>query len=78
MPTQFHLDYIIYFRIQAQREMENEGNIYPPFMVLEYGQITSENISSNEAFPVTFTVEFFMENDILHYVDVRFRMYSLN
>lgn len=39
-------------------------------MVLEYGQITDENISSNELFPVTFTVEFYMENDILHYVDV--------
>jgi len=39
-------------------------------MVLEYGQITDENISSNELCPVTFTVEFFMENDILHYVDV--------
>lgn len=40
-------------------------------MVLEYGQITVENISSNELCPVTFTVEFYMENDILHYVDVR-------
>lgn len=64
------MDFIIYFRVQAQREIENEGNIYPPFMVLEYGQITNENISLNEVFPVTFTVEFYMENDILHYVDV--------
>lgn len=40
-------------------------------MVLEYGQITDENISSNEVFPVTFTVEFYMENDILHYIDVK-------
>jgi len=56
--------------VQAQREIENEGNIYPPFMVLEYGQITDENISSNAVFPVTFTVEFYMENDILHYIDV--------
>lgn len=57
--------------VQAQREIEYEGSIYPPFMVLEYGQITNENISSNEVFPVTFTAEFYMENDILHYVDVR-------
>lgn len=40
-------------------------------MVLEYGQITNENISSNEVFPVTFTVESYMENDILHYIDVK-------
>lgn len=58
------------YRVQAQREIENEGNIYPPFMVLEYGQITDENITSNEMLSVTFTVEFYMENDLLHYVDV--------
>uniref|UniRef100_A0A2S2RB76 Meckelin n=1 Tax=Sipha flava TaxID=143950 RepID=A0A2S2RB76_9HEMI len=56
--------------VQAQREIENEGNIYPPFIVLEYDQITNENISLGDVFLVTFTVEFYMENDILHYVDM--------
>ncbi|XP_050521919.1 meckelin isoform X2 [Daktulosphaira vitifoliae] len=56
--------------VQAQRETENEGNIYPPFMVLEYGQITNENISLNVPFSVTFEVEFYMENDALHYIDM--------
>jgi len=65
------LFYIFNYSVQAQREFENEGSIFPPFIVIEYGQITNENISLNEAFPVTFTVEFYMENDILHYVDVR-------
>lgn len=75
---QLHVDetlvitnFLFHYRVQAQREIENEGNIYPPFMVLEYGQITNENISLNGIFPVTFMVEFYMENDILHYVDVR-------
>lgn len=44
-------------------------------MVLEYDQITNENISLDNEFPVTFTVEFYMENDILHYVDVSYRVY---
>ncbi|XP_060849332.1 meckelin isoform X2 [Rhopalosiphum padi] len=70
LPTVIQYLKTIKLVVQAQREIENEGNIYPPFMVLEYGQITDENISSNELCPVTFTVEFYMENDILHYVDM--------
>ncbi|XP_050441568.1 meckelin [Adelges cooleyi] len=62
--------------IQAQREVENEGNILPPFMVLEYGQATNENISLDVPLPVTFTVEFYMENDALHYVDMSLAILS--
>lgn len=65
--------FICVYSVQAQREIEYEGSIYPPFMVLEYGQITNENVTSNGMISATFSAEFYMENDILHYVDVRHR-----
>lgn len=55
-----------------RREKEDEGKIYPPFLILEYGELTPDDIGTNTFVQFIFSVDFYMDNDILHIIDVSF------
>jgi hypothetical protein len=49
---------------------EEEGRIYPPLLVLRYGEVTHEDIEANVEVPFTFSVEYEMENSVSHAIEV--------
>lgn len=49
---------------------EEEGRIYPPLLVLKYGEVKQEDIEANVEVPFTFSVEYEMENSMSHAVEV--------
>jgi hypothetical protein len=51
---------------------EQEGQIYPPLLVLKYGEVTQEDIEANVEVPLTFNVEYEMENTVSHAIEVGF------
>lgn len=59
------------FRIKTRREKEDEGKIYPPFLILEYGELTHEDMATNAFVHFSFSVDYYMDNDISHIIDVR-------
>ena len=61
---------IIVFRVKTRREKEDEGKIYPPFLILEYGELTNDDIAMNSLINFSFTVDYYMDNDIPHIIDV--------
>lgn len=52
------------------RGHEEEGQIYPPLLVLKYGEITQEDSDSSAEVPFTFSVEYEMENSMSHAIEV--------
>lgn len=55
---------------------EEEGRIYPPFLVLKYGEVTQEDIEANVEVPFTFSVEYEMENSMSHAIEVGYTLPS--
>ncbi|KAJ4448147.1 hypothetical protein ANN_10160, partial [Periplaneta americana] len=56
-------------RVKIQ-EREEEGRIYPPLLVLKYGEITQEDIESDTHVSLTFSVEYEMDNSLSHAIEV--------
>lgn len=56
--------------MKIRREKEDENKIYPPFLLLEYGELTHEDIETNANIDFTFLVDYYMDNDIPHIIDV--------
>jgi hypothetical protein len=54
-------------KVQGHKE---EGQIYPPLLVLKYGEVTQEDTEANVEVPFTFSVEYEMENSMLHAIEV--------
>jgi hypothetical protein len=52
------------------RGHEEEGQIYPPLLVLKYGELTQEDIEVNVEVTFTFSVEYEMENSVSHAIEV--------
>jgi hypothetical protein len=52
------------------RGHEGEGQVYPPLLVLKYGEITQEDIETNAGVPLAFNVEYEMENSMSHAIEV--------
>lgn len=62
--------------MKTRREKEDEGKIYPPFMILEYGELTHEDIETNTNIEFIFSVDYQMDNDISHIIDVSTHSFS--
>lgn len=60
---------LCYYRVKV-RGHEGEGQIYPPLLVLKYGEITQEDIETNAEVPFAFNVEYEMENSVSHAIEV--------
>jgi hypothetical protein len=52
------------------RGHKEEGQIYPPLLVLKYGEITQDDTETNAEVPFTFSVEYEMENSMSHAIEV--------
>jgi hypothetical protein len=52
------------------RGREDEGQIYPPLLVLKSGEITQEDIETYAEVPFSFSVEYEMENSMSHAIEV--------
>jgi hypothetical protein len=52
------------------RGREEEGQIYPPLLVLKYGEVTQEDIEANVEVPFTFSVEYEMESSVSRAIEV--------
>lgn len=61
------------------RGHEEEGQIYPPLLMLKYGEVTQEDIEANVEISLTFSVEYEMENSVSHAIEVgqKFLSFSL-
>lgn len=59
--------------MKTRREKEDEGKIYPPFLILEYGELTNDDIQTNALIHFSFSVDYYMDNDIPHIIDVSHR-----
>jgi hypothetical protein len=60
---------LYYYRVKV-RGHEEEGQIYPPLLVIEYGEITKEDIETDAEVPFAFSVEYEMENSMSHAIEV--------
>jgi len=63
------------FRVKV-RGHEEEGRIYPPLLMLKYGEVTQEDIEANVEVSLTFSVEYEMENSVSHAIEVRQKFLS--
>jgi hypothetical protein len=56
---------------------EEEGRIYPPLLILKYGEVTQEDIEANVEVLLTFIVEYEMENSVSYAIEVGQKFFSL-
>lgn len=63
------------FRVKVQGH-EEEGRIYPPLLMLKYGEVTQEDIEANVEVSLTFSVEYEMENSVSHSIEVGHKFLS--
>nr|CAD7441633.1 unnamed protein product [Timema bartmani] len=56
-------------RVKVQGPKE-EGRIYPPLLVVEYGELTQEDIQANVPVALHFSVDYNMDNDLYHAIEV--------
>ncbi|KAJ9601533.1 hypothetical protein L9F63_000276 [Diploptera punctata] len=47
-----------------------EGRIYPPLLILKYGEVNQQDIDDNVELSVSFKVEYEMENSMSHSIEV--------
>lgn len=62
------------FRVKVQGH--EEGRIYPPLLMLKYGEVTQEDIEANVEVLLTFIVEYEMENSLSHAIEVGQKFFS--
>ncbi|CAH0381316.1 unnamed protein product [Bemisia tabaci] len=60
----------VVLQVKMLHEVEEEGRIYPPLLILEYAELKGEEVESNLNVNLSFSVEFIMENDLPHIIDV--------
>nr|CAD7394278.1 unnamed protein product [Timema cristinae] len=56
-------------RVKVQGPKE-EGRIYPPLLVVEYGELTQEDIQANVPVALHFSVDYNMDNNLYHAIEV--------
>ncbi|RZF41616.1 hypothetical protein LSTR_LSTR000330 [Laodelphax striatellus] len=62
--------YLKHSMLSVKVQEDPDGLIYPPLLELEYSVLTYEEIEANIPIEVTFSVKFYMENNIAHYIEV--------
>lgn len=56
---------------------EDQGRIYPPILILKYGEITAKDIEADKVINISFSVDFYMDSIITYTIDVSNIMNSL-
>ena len=54
-------------RVQSGNE---KGRVYPPLLIIEYGELTSESIQKNDMVQLHFKVSFEMDSNMTHAIEV--------
>lgn len=62
-------------RVKVQESPE-EGKIYPPLLIVEYGELTENDVAANLPVKIKFEVEYNMENRITYIMDVCILIFS--
>ncbi|XP_063221567.1 meckelin isoform X2 [Bacillus rossius redtenbacheri] len=52
------------------RGSDGEGRIYPPLVVVEYGELTPEDLRANRPVTLTFSTDYHMDNNFFYAVEV--------
>uniref|UniRef100_A0A1B6EQU8 Meckelin n=1 Tax=Cuerna arida TaxID=1464854 RepID=A0A1B6EQU8_9HEMI len=56
-------------RIRTQQG-EDQGRIYPPLLILKYGEITAKDLAADKPLDVSFTVDFYMDSRVTYTIDI--------
>ena len=61
---------LLHFHRVSVRGHKEEGQIYPPLLLIKYGEVNQQDIDDNVEVPISFQVEYEMENSMSHAIEV--------